>query len=31
MSVGAVESRCGHVSILCFGQSVQLGLGYVSG
>ena len=25
-----VESRCGHVSISWFGQSVQLGLGFVS-
>ena len=26
-----MESRCGHVSILWFEQSVQLELGYVSG
>ena len=26
-----VESRIGHMSISWFGQSVQLGLGYVSG
>ena len=26
-----VESRCGHVSISWFGQSVQLGLGYARG
>ena len=26
-----VESRCSHVSISWFGQSVQLGLGYVRG
>ena len=26
-----MESRCGHVSILWFGQRVQLGLGCVSG
>ena len=26
-----MESRCGHVSILWFGQRVQLGPGYVSG
>ena len=26
-----VEGTCGHVSISWFGQSVQLGLGYVSG
>ena len=29
--VGASGERCGHVSILWFGQSVQSGLGYVSG
>ena len=26
-----VESKCGHMSLLLFGQSVQLGLRYVSG
>ena len=29
--MGANAIRCSHVSILWFGQSVQLGLGYVRG
>ena len=26
-----VDSRCGHVSILCLGHSVQFGFGWVIG
>ena len=26
-----VDNRCGHMSISCFGQNVQFGLGFVIG